>query len=432
MTKVSMAENCRSSRKSVKEKISGVAIKSENLPEARYEQSEKNPSAIATMKPKSIPGESEKDSGFSDTSSEYLSTVEQSESEYRSAPAELNPAGKSNAAQNSIPSLTPLYFVKNVLVKEPLAMPTENQLVHSQLQTWESQCSFASSPGQTQVVFIRQTLAPSLKVKNADANTGMVKDTYLPILNSYPRIAPHPNQDQHLKENQEQTDHRVAPDKTTDHKSKRLCVDEIGAHQLESSSPQNGQTTHTALLANFPGHWQIENSKQQPWFGTTNTLNRFDVSVSPSPVLSPDLTSQSECSESSSSSSMLSCAPNTQLSGVEPRSAHNLAKQRRFRNTVDILNRSGLLEITLRTKELIRQNSNTQRQINELKEHAHLFCSAMRSRDPTDILRLQEAMKHSGAYGPAIKTSPSSASSSSTSSPSSAESQATSNQAPPP
>ncbi|XP_059807355.1 CLOCK-interacting pacemaker-like [Hypanus sabinus] len=422
-----MAENCRSSRKSVKEKISGVSIKSENSSEARYGQSEKNPSAIAAKKPKSIPGESEKDSGFSDTSSEYLSTVEHSESEDRSAPAELNPTGKSNAAQNSIPSLTPFYFVKNVLVKEPVAMPRENQL-----QTWENQCSFASSPGQTQVVFIRQTLASSLKVKNADTKTGIGQDTYLPILNSYPRIAPHPNQDRHHKENQEQTDHHVAPDKSTDHKSKRLCVDEIGAHQLESLSPQNGQTTHTALLANFQGHWQIENSKQQPWFGTTDTLNRFDVSVSPSPVLSPDLTSQSECSESSSSSSMLSCAPNTQLSGVEPRSTHSLAKQRRFRNTVEILNRSGLLEITLRTKELIRQNSNTQRQISELKEHARLFCSAMRSRDPTDIHRLQEAMKHSGAYGPAIKTSPSSASPSSTSSPSSAESQATSNQAPPP
>ncbi|XP_051900231.1 CLOCK-interacting pacemaker [Pristis pectinata] len=435
MTKVPMAENCRPSRKSMKERISGVSVKLENPPDARYGQSEKNPSAVAEKKQKSIPGESEKDSGFSDTSSEYLSTVEQSESEDRSAPAALNPAGKSTTAQSSLSSLTPVYFVKNVIVKEPLPVPTGSQLVHTRLQTWENQHSLGSPPGQTRVVFIRQPLAPSLKVQKAEVKTGAGKDTYLPILNSYPRIAPHPNKDRHRKENQEQADQHVAQDKATDHKSKRLCVDEMGAHRLEPSSPQNGQTTPTVPLANWQGHWQVENSKQQLWFGATNALSHFDVSVSPSPVLSPDLTSQSECSESSSSScssSVLSCAPSARLSGGEPRSTPSLAKQRRFRNTVEILNRSGLLEITLRTKELIRQNGTTQRQINELKEHAQLFCSAVRSRDPLDILRLQEAMKCSGAYEPAAKISSSSTSSSpsSTSSPSSATSQGTSDQAP--
>lgn len=96
-----------------------------------------------------------------------------------------------------------------------------------------------------------------------------------------------------------------------------------------------------------------------------------------------------------------------------------------------ILNRSGLLEITLRTKELIRQYGSTQRQINELKEHARMFCCAVRSSDPRDILRLQEAMKCSGAYGPVARTPSSSppSSLSPTSSPRSGASQSVSDHA---
>ncbi|XP_078287206.1 CLOCK-interacting pacemaker-like [Rhinoraja longicauda] len=426
MTKVPMAENYRPSRKGAKEKISAVSIKLENPPDARYGQSEKNPSGVAEKKQKSIPRGSEKDSGFSDTSSEYLSMVEQMEAEDRSAPASLSSTGRLSAAQSSLQNLTPVYFVENVLVKEPVSVPTRNQFICAQPQHWDSQRSRASSPGQTRVVFIRQPLPPSLKVQKAEMKGGLRKDTYLPILNSYPRIAPYPVKDRHHKEEQEQTDQHAAPDNATDHKSKRLCVDET-ARPLASPSPQGGQTAPISPAVNCQGPWQGENSKQQLWLGAASVVSQFDISVSPSPVVSP----QSECWEEESSSS---CAPSTQLSGSEPRSPSCLSRHHRFRNTMAILNRSGLLEITLRTKELIRQYGSTQRQINELKEHARMFCCAVRSSDPRDILRLQEAMKCSGAYGPVDSTPSSSPPSSpsptsNTSSPRSCTSQGVSDQA---
>ncbi|XP_069763951.1 CLOCK-interacting pacemaker-like [Narcine bancroftii] len=283
---------------------------------------------------------------------------------------------------------------------QPLSIPARSQLVHTRLQSLENQCSLGPAPGQTRVVFIRQPLPPSLKVRKAEAKTGVRKDTYLPILNSYPKIAPHPAKGRHRKDHQEQ-------DKVMDHKSKRLWVDELGGQPLASSSPQNG---HTMPVESCQAHWQFQNSKQQLWLGATNVLSQLD-SASPSPVLSPDLVSPSECSGSSSPSS--SSAPSgplgAQLPSGEPSSIPSPAKQRRFRNTVEILNRSGLLEITLKTKELIRQNGSTQQQVDELKEHVRMFCNAMRSSDPQDVVRLQEAMKHSGAYRISSPSSPGSA-----------------------
>ncbi|CAF98576.1 unnamed protein product [Tetraodon nigroviridis] len=47
-------------------------------------------------------------------------------------------------------------------------------------------------------------------------------------------------------------------------------------------------------------------------------------------------------------------------------------RHRRFRNTAEILNQSGLLAIALRTKELLEQNAATDREIAQLHQHTHL------------------------------------------------------------
>ncbi|XP_032819881.2 CLOCK-interacting pacemaker [Petromyzon marinus] len=70
----------------------------------------------------------------------------------------------------------------------------------------------------------------------------------------------------------------------------------------------------------------------------------------------------------------------------------------RFRNTVEILNSSGLMEATLRFKTLLQQSAATRRDIQQLREHARLFCEAARVGDPGACLRVQEAMLRSGAY----------------------------------
>ncbi|XP_041035037.1 CLOCK-interacting pacemaker-like [Carcharodon carcharias] len=425
LDKVPMAASSRTSCKSLKDRFNGVSVKLENMLDSQYGQAEKrNPTGSAQKNQRMSLGESEKDSGFSDTSSDYLSTLEQTDSEdqyLHKRPAALNHAERITAAQSSLTSLTPVYIVKNVLLKEPLPVPTRSQLIHAQLQTWGSQHSLGAPAGQARVVFIRQPLKASLKLQKMEAKAGVGKDTYLPILNSYPRIAPHPDKSQEAGSRPRQTGQCTAQDdRTADHsRSKRLCLDEVEV--ASQGTPRNDQTSHVAPVANCG---PAENTQQPPCFGAASTLSQFDVSVSPSPVLSPNLVSQSESSESlyswssysscssssspSSTCSVFSHAPSVQSPAGETtrpaaraprRPIPSPAKERRFRNTVEILSRSGLLEITLKTKDLIRQNNGAQRQIDELKEHVRLFCSAMQSREPQALLRLQEVMKCSGSYG---------------------------------
>lgn len=76
------------------------------------------------------------------------------------------------------------------------------------------------------------------------------------------------------------------------------------------------------------------------------------------------------------------------------------SKHRRFQNTLVVLHRSGLLEITLKTKELIRQNQATQVELDQLKEQTRLLVEAAKSRAPQAWAKLQASlMSRSGHAG---------------------------------
>ncbi|KAK5853172.1 hypothetical protein PBY51_006985 [Eleginops maclovinus] len=68
------------------------------------------------------------------------------------------------------------------------------------------------------------------------------------------------------------------------------------------------------------------------------------------------------------------------------------AKRKRFCNTYNILSKSGLLDIALRTKELHRQNRRTQSDLDRLKEHTDLFLQALCSGDTSICLKLQASL----------------------------------------
>ncbi|XP_026105491.1 CLOCK-interacting pacemaker-like [Carassius auratus] len=68
-------------------------------------------------------------------------------------------------------------------------------------------------------------------------------------------------------------------------------------------------------------------------------------------------------------------------------------KIKRFCNTYNILRRSGLLDITLRTKELIRQNRRTQTELDLLREHTDLFMQALQTGDSSIWSRLRTNMQ---------------------------------------
>lgn len=76
------------------------------------------------------------------------------------------------------------------------------------------------------------------------------------------------------------------------------------------------------------------------------------------------------------------------------------AKHRRFLNTVEILSQSGLLDITLRTQELLRQSNATEQDVAQLRQHALLLCQAAQAgaQAPAAWAQLHQAMAESGCY----------------------------------
>lgn len=79
-------------------------------------------------------------------------------------------------------------------------------------------------------------------------------------------------------------------------------------------------------------------------------------------------------------------------------------RQRRFLNTAEILNQSGLLAITLRTKELLKQNAATEREIAQLRQHTEYLCQAAQAshsganESGQGLEKLVQAMNESGSY----------------------------------
>uniref|UniRef100_A0A3Q1EJG8 CLOCK-interacting pacemaker-like n=2 Tax=Acanthochromis polyacanthus TaxID=80966 RepID=A0A3Q1EJG8_9TELE len=103
----------------------------------------------------------------------------------------------------------------------------------------------------------------------------------------------------------------------------------------------------------------------------------------------------------------------TPLSCLAPPQAHSpyclapdclSTRHRRFLNTAEILNQSGLLAITLRTKELLKQNAATEKEIAQLRHHTHLLCHVTQvrqngSNEGSDSLdKLLQAMSESSSY----------------------------------
>ncbi|XP_016304331.1 CLOCK-interacting pacemaker-like isoform X2 [Sinocyclocheilus anshuiensis] len=243
--------------------------------------------------------ESERDSGFSDGGSEHLSAVDQTDTD---------DASSSSRSQLTLQSLSPMIFMNNVVLKQSGENP-------SSLKPW------AFSPAvegvsQPQVVFLQpvvpQRSAPVLKGPPSKHHQHR---KYLPILKSYPRIAPHPGD--------------VRPKSS-------------GGGSSSSSSRGQKDSLPSALTAE---------RRPQSTDGSLRMLA--------SDALSVDTDN----------------------------------KIKRFCNTYNILSKSGLLDITLRTKELIRQNRRTQTELDRLREHTSLFMEALRTGDSATWSKLRTSVQ---------------------------------------
>uniref|UniRef100_K7EX86 CLOCK interacting pacemaker n=1 Tax=Pelodiscus sinensis TaxID=13735 RepID=K7EX86_PELSI len=85
---------------------------------------------------------------------------------------------------------------------------------------------------------------------------------------------------------------------------------------------------------------------------------------------------------------------------------HQQSKRKRFQNTFVVLHRSGLLEITLKTKELIHQNQITQIELDRLKQQTQLFMEAIKSNAPEAWAELEASLTGSDKADSILQASP--------------------------
>ncbi|KAM6201352.1 CLOCK-interacting pacemaker [Rhynchocyon petersi] len=354
-------------------------------------------------------GDSDKDSGFSDGSSECLSSAEQMESEDMLSASGWNREDRrrqsSQTASSAFPTMPPMVVMKNVLVKQGGGS--------SQLQSWTVQPSFEVVSAQPQLLFLH----PPVPSPVSACHTGERKSdsrNYLPILNSYTKIAPHPGK-RGLSSSPEERGESGVP--------KKICTERLGP-SVSSSEPSRPGAASSSPSAPAPASTKLaEDSTLQgvPALvagGSPQTLQPVSSShvakapsltfASPaSPVCASDSTLHGL--ESSSPLSPLSANYSSPLWAAEHlcRSPDLFTEQRqsrhrRFQNTLVVLHKSGLLEITLKTKELIRQNQATQVELDQLKEQTQLFIEATKSRAPQAWAKLQASLtprsNHSGSH----------------------------------
>lgn len=288
--------------------------------------------------------ESDKDSGFSDVASECLSSVEQND------PEEALLTSCWNAAQNPLegptPCPPPLLILKNLLVDHQGSSSDPHG--HS----WTVHPSFQLLPTTSQILVFPSSIPP------AKPQSSSLKTTkYLPILNSYPKIAPHPSQ---------------------------LA---LRGHKREADTCHQNQTKKQLPGTLHSGAGEKANSSNCP----------------EEPVLSdvaPDCelglaTTQNETKDSMGTDGTdLQAAPFSDTSNKTHSSVPSQPKNksRRFQNTLDVLHRSGLLSIAIKTKELARLNQATQTQLEKLQEQVSLYTKAISSNNTEDWQKLQESL----------------------------------------
>ncbi|XP_036440989.1 CLOCK-interacting pacemaker [Colossoma macropomum] len=351
---------------------------------------------------------SEKDSGYSDTGSDSLQTDAEdqrsvSEPKLHKAPGvqSVSDQGK-HILVSTPPELTPIFIIKNVVLKQPVQSGQEHVL-QSPLG-WGSGGANPQTP--THLLLLQQPglSTPPLHLLKPQSQRSKSKNTYLPILNSYPRIAPHPS-----KKTPDKPPASLGGSADEHSLSKRVCTE---AKREEVSTSTQAPEKHPRK--------QPESRPQPRPLRTPDTLLVPHHRRSPRPPCSPSPLSLSSPSVSSSEtpsppSACESAAPSSRglqkhASGTDSDSASAggalpaSAKHRRFLNTVEILSQSGLLDITLRTQELLRQSAATERDIAQLRQHAQLLCHAAQAgaRTPAAWMQLHQAMAESGCY-PSLK-----------------------------
>lgn len=311
----------------------------------------------------------ERDSGFSDASSEYHSTVELTDSEEsgrNGSKVSQDPTTQQVAVMGgSYTGLSPMIIMNNFVLNQPSAMsPAENQ--------WGFSSPVEVMP-QSQVVLLQPMVSngSSSSPKSGCENTRQSK-SYMPVLKSYPKIAPHPGE---------------------------VLTKKVGSSRMRGTSAagyEQRQRKH------HHGHRPYSSPSPQPALQTPVKQNNSFEAVN-SQTQAADIQGQL-CGDSLSPLTGIASLPpythefwtstNTTVSADKYQDTLSMDnKLKRFSNTYNILNKSGLLGITMRTKQLIKENKRTQSQLQQLQEQTTMLLKALSSGDSQLWTKLQLSMQ---------------------------------------
>ncbi|XP_037001137.2 CLOCK-interacting pacemaker isoform X1 [Artibeus jamaicensis] len=348
--------------------------------------------------------ESDKDSGFSDGGSECLSSAERMDAEDVPGASGWSrpdrPGRNSKTAGGALPTLSPMVVMKNVLVRQGGGS--------SQLQSWTVQPSFEVISAQPPFLLLHPSVPSPVRPCHAGEKKSDSRN-YLPILNSYTKIAPHPGK----------RGLSLSPKERERGTQKKVCTERPGPSSPASEPTRTDAVSSSPPPAVPPGTKLAEDAAlpgvpSLAAGGSPQTLQPVSSShvakapsltfASPaSPVCASDSTPHGL--ESNSPLSPLPANYSSPLWAAEHlcRSPDIFAEQRqskhrRFQNTLVVLHKSGLLEITLKTKELIRQNQATQVELDQLKEQTQLLLEAIKGRAPQAWAKLQASLTSGSSH----------------------------------
>ncbi|KAK9960050.1 hypothetical protein ABG768_010127 [Culter alburnus] len=316
----------------------------------------------------------------SDASSGYYSALDQTDFEDM-GPTSIAAQSMPTAAQvpfipGSHQGISPMIVMNNLVLKQPNS-------VAPALKPWSLNTSVDMVP-QSQLLFL-QPVIPTSDCSGQSSAKQKLSRKHVPMQNTFAKIVPHPA-------------HWSTVDQGANAINKRANHNHGGRHQRRS---YNDKPLHSSSLKQddsetFEGYGVDPNIASLEEMGVENPSSRLSDLQEPHTTTSPF----SLCTDTFLASFPQKCPKSsvTHSSDVESISEANSpssSKRKRFCNTYNILNRSGLLGITLRTKELIRQNKRSQAQLQSLQAQTDLFMEAICSGDPKVWTRLQLILQNS-------------------------------------
>lgn len=260
---------------------------------------------------------------------------------------------------------------------------------------------------QPQVVFLQPVVSrqASPAPKEAASRHRRPKK-YLPILKSYPKIAPHPGDGS--SSSGRGTASLSSPSSSTSSSpsssssssgSKRSsshrdhCQREKQPRSLCGSANSSSPATS---LPGTPGTVSPLLQSRLSFPSTDSSASSSPARERPSPALSQsEFNSCLSFTDAASKTQTLPVPQTEKFSAEEHDHGDSDAdtRRKRFCNTYNILSKSGLLDITLRTKELLRQNRRTQSDLEQLKQQTDLFLQAVCSGDTGICVKLQASLQ---------------------------------------